>query len=463
MQIKKLCKNNALLVFILQVTCFGIIVGSLSVLGCASSSYLGSPSSFDSYYKKGSFVVPEVSAIQRAGQTREYLKPFKEVYDASLDILSQYQGILAMNSTGSQQSMLVLKAREYQCTPENIRRIVTYGSFFEQWLAIAIIKKPDLDITEVSVAVFEPTGNLVNNETAAQLLFSQIQIQLYNRIQWRDKFLYEEESPFKRQSKAGGETSPVSNYESYPYKELEQVLGAWISKSMREELFTIYCPDVTSWLEEIVDQLKKAAGVPDLKTRVTVIPANGLNAFALPSGDIFVSSGLLDSLDTSDQVAAVLAHELDHLIHHDTITRLKTRQVGIGAAAGLRTTTALADTALGIFSSVNPAGPIVGALWDIGRGAGRHLAEQGAQHLETALVSNFTADTELRADENGIKMLNAAGFDPKENIAMLHTLQKYKDKALNKNEVVMFNLVNKKPGIDERIKNLNIILKGIER
>ncbi len=229
---------------------------------------------------------------------------------------------------------------------------------------------------------------------------------------------------------------------------------------MKEELFTIHCPDITSWLEGIVDRLKKASNVPDLQTRVTVIPANGLNAFALPNGEIIVSSGLLDSLDTADQFAAVLAHELAHLIHHDVIVRLKTRQAGVASAAGLRATTGLSDVTVGIMSSISPASPVAVALLDIGRATGRHLLEQSAQHLETALVSNFTADTELRADETGIRVLAAAGFDPEENISMLNALQRSKDKTLNKNEIVMFNLVNMKPGIDERIKNLKVVLEG---
>jgi|LGOV01.1.fsa_nt_gb hypothetical protein len=158
--------------------------------------------------------MPEVSEIQKKGQTQNYSRPFKEVYEASINILSQYQGILATNSSSSQQSMLVLKAREYKRAPENSHRIATYGSFFEQWLAVAIIKSPDSDVTEVAVAVVNPMGNLVNNEAAAQLLFSQIQIQLYSRIQWRDNFIYEKQPASERQFKAGGEALPVSYNES---------------------------------------------------------------------------------------------------------------------------------------------------------------------------------------------------------------------------------------------------------
>jgi len=465
MKVPSYYKNYNLLVFIDRVISFFLVGIALLTMGCANSTftYMGGPSSFDSYYKACSFEVPEIAKIKKIGKVREYYKPFNEVHKASLDILSQYQGILATNSSGSHHSMLVLKAREYKCAPEDKRRIATYGSFFEQWLAVAIVKTPDEDVTEVAVAAINPMGNVVNNEAAAQLLFSQIQIQLYSRMQWREKFIFETRRTLPWQSETESLSPTDIGNEPFQYHELEQVLGGWISRSMKEELFTIHCPEVSSWLEGIVDRLKQAAGVPHLKTKVVVIPANGLNAFSLPSGEILVSSGLLDGLDTPGQIASVLAHELDHLIHHDTVERLKTKRVGLGAAAGLRTTIGLADVVVGAINSVNPTGPVVGALWDMGRAGGRHLAEQGAQHLETALVTNFTADIELRADSNGIRMLLAAGYDPSENISMLGVLKKYQNKELVKNETVMFNLVNLKPGIDERIKNLKKVMAELQK
>ncbi len=232
---------------------------------------------------------------------------------------------------------------------------------------------------------------------------------------------------------------------------------------MREELFSIYCPEVTFWLEGIVDKLKIAAGVPELKTRITVIPANGLNAFALPNGEIIVSSGLLDSLETSGQVASVLAHELDHLIRHDTINRLEEKQFGLTVGRGLRTVSGFAGLVVNIAASVTPAGPVVRALWNIGQKTISQLAEQGANHLETVMVSNFSADTELRADINGMRMLVAADFKPEENIAMLNKLEQSKDRKLEKNEAVMFNLINKKPGIQQRILKLKNELQSIKK
>jgi predicted Zn-dependent protease len=44
-----------------------------------------------------------------------------------------------------------------------------------------------------------------------------------------------------------------------------------------------------------------------------VIDSKELNAFALPGGPVFVYSGLLDKLDTEDEIVGILAHELTHV------------------------------------------------------------------------------------------------------------------------------------------------------
>lgn len=69
----------------------------------------------------------------------------------------------------------------------------------------------------------------------------------------------------------------------------------------------------TKYLEGIIDRLK---GNTDIHTRVIVM-RKGMspNAFVFPEGSIFVSQSLLNKLDYNDEIAAVLAHELGHLIH----------------------------------------------------------------------------------------------------------------------------------------------------
>ncbi len=447
-----------------------ILILSFLLISCSTTikkTYVGSPGPYDSYYKnkdkKGlnsNFVAPEAVAIKKVGQTWEYMKPFNEVWQATLDVLSQYQGILDMKMSSNQRSLLVLKARSLKLAPENRDRTATYGSFFEQWLGVAIIEGQYG--SEVAVASIEPsTGSLRNNEGAAQLLFSQIQIQLYSVPSWNDKFVYERLPQYNRTNKAKLIHDDKNMF--YKHQELEQLLGNWVSKSLQEELITVYSPEVTTWLDSIVYRLKMSAGVTDMQTSVSVVPSNRLNAFALPNGDIFVSSGLLDSLDNESEVAAVLAHELDHLICHDIVERLHKQQTGQRGAWFTRTSMAIADTALGMFLGVSNIGPVTDGVVDLVHKGTSDIAERGARHMETAWASNFSEDTELRADENGIKNLYAAGYNPETNIAMLNILHTLQDKALEKDEFVMSNLINKTPGIDERIKNLKKILIKITK
>jgi len=51
-----------------------------------------------------------------------------------------------------------------------------------------------------------------------------------------------------------------------------------------------------------------------------------INAYALPGGHIFVSAGLMDLLDTEDELAAVIAHEVEHVDHYHCAERLQMQQ-----------------------------------------------------------------------------------------------------------------------------------------
>ena len=74
------------------------------------------------------------------------------------------------------------------------------------------------------------------------------------------------------------------------YGKLEHLLGAWVSKRLQVELVTVYCPEITEELNEVVGRLKRAAGVPDLSVRIVVVASKSVNAFSLPNGDVFISS-----------------------------------------------------------------------------------------------------------------------------------------------------------------------------
>ena len=48
-----------------------------------------------------------------------------------------------------------------------------------------------------------------------------------------------------------------------------------------------------------------------------------INAFSLPGGPVFIGQGLLDLMTTEDELANVLAHELEHIDHYHCVERVQ--------------------------------------------------------------------------------------------------------------------------------------------
>lgn len=53
-----------------------------------------------------------------------------------------------------------------------------------------------------------------------------------------------------------------------------------------------------------------------------VIPSHDLiNAFALPGGPVYIGEGMLDQMETEDELANILGHEIEHIDHYHCIER----------------------------------------------------------------------------------------------------------------------------------------------
>lgn len=112
---------------------------------------------------------------------------------------------------------------------------------------------------------------------------------------------------------------------------------------------------------------------------------DALNAFALPGGQIFMTTGLLNRLKTEGEVAAVLAHQIAHVLNRDAVMKLAA-DLGTDGGAGL----------------------------------------SGAE-LEGFLSSQlgslrFSTAQETAADRLAVKLMGDTGYSPKAMLSLLKTL-----------------------------------------
>ena len=65
----------------------------------------------------------------------------------------------------------------------------------------------------------------------------------------------------------------------------------------------------------------------DVIYRVRILDDKTVNAIALPGGYIYVFRGLLEKLDSDDQLACVIAHEMGHVVCKHSVKRMQTNML----------------------------------------------------------------------------------------------------------------------------------------
>src|SRR3984957_6602101 len=75
-------------------------------------------------------------------------------------------------------------------------------------------------------------------------------------------------------------------------------------------------PKLQAVLTRVVNRLVAASERPELTYKVTILNSPAVNAFALPTGQLYVTRGLLGLANDSSEVASGVSHEIAHVIAH---------------------------------------------------------------------------------------------------------------------------------------------------
>ncbi len=152
-------------------------------------------------------------------------------------------------------------------------------------------------------------------------------------------------------------------------------------------------PRLQGMIEQTVERLVAASERPDLHYKVTMLNSQSINAFALPTGQLYVTRGLVALANDEAELASVLAHEMGHVVaRHAAIREEQAKQA---ALVGRVVTDVITDP------------------------------EQGALALAKSklALASFSRSQEFEADAIGIGMAARAGYDPYGAVRFLTSME----------------------------------------
>jgi predicted Zn-dependent protease len=191
-------------------------------------------------------------------------------------------------------------------------------------------------------------------------------------------------------------------------------------------------PRLQTMVDQLVEHLVAASPRPDLHYRVTILNSESVNAFALPTGQLYVTRGLLALANDESELAAVIGHEMGHVIaRHAELREQEVRDEQLGDQV-------VADLA---------SNPEAGAL---------ALAKSKLK------LAQFSQQQELQADQIGIGIVARAGLDPYGAVRFLASLERNSELKPRPNGVLnpaAPDFLSSHPETPERIAHAELVAR----
>jgi predicted Zn-dependent protease len=221
---------------------------------------------------------------------------------------------------------------------------------------------------------------------------------------------------------------PTTAIASMTVKE-EQELGDKLAREIQQKLDMVNDPLVREYVNEIGRHIIEAAQDRRFDYRFYVVKEQEPNAFAIPGGHIFISSGLIRLVDTEDELAGVIGHETGHSV-------LRHIDKAIARAKRISLVT-LAAVIAGAFLSKDAKGAAT--------------LTTGAMAMAQSLMLKYSRENEVEADHKGMKYLTDAGYDSQAMVVFLKKI--YRWQRFSSSDVPTYLATH--PGIDSRIAYLS--------
>lgn len=214
--------------------------------------------------------------------------------------------------------------------------------------------------------------------------------------------------------------------------EEEEKLGKEFLADIRKHFQLVDDAYAQDYINELGHYVAEAVGSHRFPFHFYLIQRSELNAFAGPGGHIFFFTGLIQSVDSVDEVAAITSHEIAHITARHLARRLdQYKKLNIASLAGV----------------------LAGIL--IGGEAGQAIVA-GTMAAGAQVQLAFSRTDERQADQLGFSYMRESGFDPS---AMLRVLNRFQGAEVYGTDRVPAYLRTHPTG-PERMANMDSLLRS---
>jgi Zn-dependent protease with chaperone function len=205
--------------------------------------------------------------------------------------------------------------------------------------------------------------------------------------------------PFANAAAAGQtENTPAVQFQFTKVDDALLAEADAVDREFEKKGLVLHDPAVQAYIDSVGNRVLASRPVPVKVTyRFVVLRDPDVNAFSLPNGSVYISTGLLALLVNEGELAGVLGHETAHVYErHSYLENRSIRKKSVTL------------NILAIVASVTPIGPGAGGI----AGAAVYAAAEISSLVLVESVFGYSREMERQADSDGIVAMAAVGYNP---------------------------------------------------
>ncbi|MBW3565900.1 MAG: M48 family metalloprotease [Acidobacteria bacterium] len=174
--------------------------------------------------------------------------------------------------------------------------------------------------------------------------------------------------------------------------EEEWQLGRQLEADIARQMTINRDPTVNQYVNRLGQAIVSKTSMAQLPWNFHVVQSDEINAFNIPGGHVYVTTGLINAADQANELAGVMAHEIAHGVERHA-TEQMSRAYGLNILASIV----------------------------LGQDPATYQAIL-AQIVGTGALASFSRDAERQSDDLAVNWMTAAGYHPSGMVSMFETL-----------------------------------------